>query len=133
MQNHAVLPVLDSAFSILAFCIVDCPSRALRLASGASALTITSSAPRQRIFVAGSPIELAVNDTHGDVGYQVMDYFGRKIASGTASNTVRLPGPSSPVGMSSRAQTPQDRPRPRSAWVMDRGTAPLPEDGPCLR
>lgn len=93
---------------------------------GVSALTITSDAPGNTIK-AGSAIKLQVKDAHGDVGYELTDYFGKSITSGSGSQ-IRLSG-LKPGWYQLKCKDASTEASSSIGVVIDRGNAHLPADG----
>ncbi len=93
-----------------------------------SALTMTSDAPGN-IFAAGSPIQFTVKEAQGDVGYELADYFGAKVASGTApAATIDLAG-LKPGWYQLTCRDAASEATASVGVLIDRGKAPLPVDG----
>ncbi|MEN6356759.1 MAG: endo-1,4-beta-xylanase [Armatimonadota bacterium] len=61
------------------------------LSPSAFALTITSGSPGN-IFAAASPVKFTIHDPQGTLSYAITDYFGKLVASGTATANIDLPG-----------------------------------------
>ncbi len=95
-------------------------------ASSVCAMTITSGSPGN-IFIAGQPIKFDIKDSQGDVSWELVDYFGKKIADGTGivmESAGLVPGwyKLNCKDASGEAYT-------TIGVVLDRGNAPLPMDG----
>ncbi len=96
-------------------------------APSAWALAITSDAPGN-IFVAGSAVRVEVKDAQGNASYELVDYFGRKLASGPAAPVIELPA-LKPGWYEIRCKDAAGEASTTVGVVMDCGNAPLPEDG----
>lgn len=99
---------------------------------GASALTVSSSQPGN-LFVAGKPLHVSIRDAHGSVSYEQTDYFGRKVAGGTAAavdGVAQLTLPTCGLGWYQLTCADAGGSSTVSLGVvLDRGNAPLPVDG----
>lgn len=89
-------------------------------------MTIISGSPGN-IFIAGQPIKFDIKDSQGDVSWEMVDYFGKKIADGTGiimESAGLVPGwyKLNCKDTSGEAYT-------TIGVVIDRGNAPLPADG----
>lgn len=103
----------------------------LLFSSGATALTVSSDAPCN-IFLAGKGIEFKVTGAQGDIRYELLDYYGTRIAEG------KVPA-AEPAVISIPAQKPcwyelictdqKGSSTTSLGVVIDRGDTPLPEEG----
>ncbi|MCE5322021.1 hypothetical protein LLG46_01760 [bacterium] len=91
-----------------------------------SALTITSNAPCN-IFKEGSRVRLEIKDAQGAVSYRISDYFGSKIADGS-TNVIDIAG-LKPGWYEVKCKDSAGETSTSIGVVIDRGNAPLPEDG----
>jgi len=96
------------------------------LAKTADAMKITGDA-QGNIIPAGKTLTLTVSDAKGQVRYDVVDYFGSKVTSGTGA-TVKLSG-LTPGWYELRCTDDAGTAAATIGVVIDRGNAPLPEDG----
>jgi hypothetical protein len=89
-------------------------------------LTISSARPGN-LFPAGKPAEFSVKNAKGQVTYEVVDYFGKRIAEGKGT-TIQLQG-LLPGWYEIRARDAEGTATAASGVVIDRGNAPLPAEG----
>lgn len=97
------------------------------LTLSASAMIITSDAPGN-VFIAGSPIRLEIKDAQGEISYGVTDYFGANKASGKITSVIELPG-LQPGWYEVKCKDNAGEATTSIGVVMNRGKAPLPENG----
>lgn len=93
----------------------------------ASALSLRSQAPGN-IFAAGSPVVVSVTGAQGEVSYELSDYFGHKLSSGTATSSIQLPA-LEPGWYQLQCKDGASEVTAGIGVVLDRAGAPLPVDG----
>ncbi|MCE5322020.1 beta-galactosidase [bacterium] len=93
----------------------------------AFSLSITSDSPGN-IFVAGAPVGFTFNDPQGAVSYQLTDYFGKVVTSGTTTADINLSD--MPAGWYElKCSDSASEVTTSIGVVLNRGKAALPEDG----